>query len=125
MAYQGHEGSPIGWNDMAIKDSLLEMIDRFHRKLEGDEKMRAELSGIVRKVNLDLGNEKFSFVLDNGRVHSFSEELLDSPDILVMTDTQTLEGLISRRIKPMKALALRKLRLKGDFEDLLRFRKFF
>jgi len=42
-----------------------------------------------------------------------------------MTDPQTLEGLISGKIRPMKALALRKLKLKGDFEDLLRFRKFF
>jgi len=110
---------------MNIKDSIQQMIDKFHSKVENDGKMREELSGVVKKVNLDLGSERYSFILDNGRVHSFQEELLNDADVSVMTDPQTLEGLVSGKIRPMKALALRKLKLKGDFEDLLRFRKFF
>jgi putative sterol carrier protein len=110
---------------MDIKDSIQRMIDRFHTRIENDDKLKAELNGIVKRVNLDLGNEKYSFVLDNGNVNSFQDGLLENPDILVMTDPVTLEGLITRKIKPMKALALRKLRLKGDFEDLLKFRKLF
>ncbi len=110
---------------MAIEDSIQQMIDKFHTKLESDDRMREELSGISKRVNLDLGNERFSFILENGRVHSFRKGLLDNADILVMTDSRTLEGLISKKIRPMKALALRKLKVKGEIEDLMRFRKFF
>lgn len=110
---------------MVVKDSIQQMIDKFHSKIEKDEKMREELSGIIKKVNIDLESEKYSFVLENGRIHSFQEGLLDDEDIKLISDPGTMEGLISGKIKPMKALALRKLRAKGDVEDLLRFRKFF
>ena len=109
---------------MVVRDSIQQMINKFHSRIETDEKMRAELSGIVKKVNIDLGSETYSFVLEEGRVHSFQDGLLDDADIKLISDPETMEGLISRRIKPMKALALRKLRVKGDIEDLMRFRKF-
>jgi putative sterol carrier protein len=110
---------------MVVKESIQQMIDKFHSRVEKDEKMREELSGILKKVNIDLGSEKYSFILDDGRIHSFQDGLLDDVDIKFISDPETMEGLISRKIKPMKALALRKLRVKGDIEDLMRFRKFF
>ena len=110
---------------MTVKESIQQMIDKFHSRIEKDEKLRAELSGVVKRVNIDLGSENYSFILEDGRVHSFGEGLLDNADIKLITDPGTLEGVISGKIKPMRALALRKLRVKGDIEDLMRFRKFF
>lgn len=110
---------------MAVRDSIQEMIDKFNSRVENDEKLKKELYGITRRVNIDLGTESYSFVLEGGRVHSFDDGMVQDADILLLSDVDTMEGLISRKIKPMKALALRKLKVKGDIEDLMRLRKLF
>ena len=110
---------------MTIEEAIHGMIDGFHSKAENDPKLREELAGITKKVNLDLGSEKYSFILEDARIHSLSDGLFDEADVTILSDPETIQGLISRRIKPMKALALRKLRVKGDIQDLMRFRKLF
>lgn len=110
---------------MAVKDSIQQMIDKFNSRVENDEKLKRELSGIMRRVNIDLRTESYSFVLEEGRIHSFDDGMVDDADILLTSDKDTMEGLISGKIKPMKALALRKLKIKGEIEDLMRFRKLF
>jgi len=110
---------------MSIKQSIQELIDRFNVKVDEDEGLRHELKGLRKRVQIDLCQEKYYFVLDDCKVHSFSEGSIDSPDVVIVSDPATMEGLISRRIRPMKALAMRKLKLRGDIEDLIKLRKFF
>lgn len=110
---------------MTLKQEIQEMIDRFHERVENDPELRREVAEIEKTVTIDLGEEIYSFVLENGRVHSFEEEGIEGSDIRVTSDRGTLRGLLNGDIGPMKALALRKLRLKGDMGDLMKFRKFF
>lgn len=110
---------------MDIKEAIEGLIKRFNEKVEEDAGLRQELRGLEKKVQIDLGDLKYYFVLEDCRIHSFSEGTIGSPDVTIISDPDTMEGLISRKIRPMKALALRRLRLKGDLEDLLKFRKFF
>ena len=109
-----------------MRDALEKLVTKFNHRAETDDKLRNDLAGIERKVMLDLGNRtQFHFVLKNAHVDGVNDGPVDSPDIMIITDEGTLESLIKREIGPMKAIALRKLKVKASIEDMLRLRKFF
>ena len=110
---------------MTIEPKLQELIKRFNDKVESDEKIRGELKGVDRKVLIDLESETYNFHLHDERVNDFKAGRIDDPDITMLSDPETMDGLISGKIKPMKALALRKLKLKGSIDDMLRLRNLF
>ena len=110
---------------MTLKESMETLVDKFNDRIQEDPKLHGELQGITKRVHMDLGSVSYSFVLEDCRVDGVIEGAIDSPDIVVESDPNTIEGLISKRIRPMKAFALRKVKLHGDFDDLMRFRKMF
>ena len=110
---------------MTLEPQLQELIAKFNDKIANDEKLRGELKGVDRKVLIDLESEKYSFHLFDAKVNDFKPGAIADPDITIQSDPETMEGLISGKTKPMKALALRKLRLKGSIDDMLRLRSLF
>jgi len=109
-----------------VRDALEKLMTKFNQRAETDDKLRNDLAGIERKVMLDLGNgTQFNFLLKDAHVDGINDGPVDSPDIMIITDQGTLESLIKREIGPMKAIALRKLKVKASIEDMLRLRKFF
>jgi putative sterol carrier protein len=110
---------------MTIEPQLQDLVKKFNEKVEKDDKIRSELKGVDRKVLIDLDSEKYSFHLREEKVNDFKPGEIADPDITIISDPETMEGLISGKIKPMKALALRKLRLKGSIDDMLRLRNLF
>lgn len=110
---------------MTIEPKLKELIAKFNEKIATDEKLRNELKGVDRKVLIDLESEKYNFHLHDEKVNDFQPGEIADPDITILSDPETMEGLISGKTKPMKALALRKLRIKGNIDDMLRLRNLF
>lgn len=109
-----------------MKEILEKVVTKFNDRAKADEKLRAELAGIERKVMLDLGEgTQFNFILKDAHVDGVNDGPVESPDITITTDKDTLEALLKRDIGPMKAIALRRLRVKASIEDVLRLRKFF
>jgi putative sterol carrier protein len=51
--------------------------------------------------------------------------MVENPDITITSDPKTVEDLINGKMKPMKAWALKKIKIKGSLEDVMRLRKFF
>ena len=110
---------------MPVKDLLEETIAKFNAKVEKDENLQKELECVKKKANIDLGTERYSFELSCNKIHSLKEELVADPDITITSDPKTVEDLFSGKLKPMKAWALKKIKIKGSMEDVLRLRKFF
>lgn len=110
---------------MTVEPQIQDLINKFNNKVEKDEKLRNELKGVDRKVLIDLESEKYNFRLHDEKVDGFAVGEITDPDITILSDPATMEGLISGKIKPMKAVALRKLRLKGNIDDMLRLRNLF
>lgn len=110
---------------MTLEAQLQELIAKFNDKIAQDEKLRGELKGVDKKVFIDLESERYNFHLFDGKVNDFKAGEVADPDITIQSDPETMEGLISGKTKPMKALALRKLRLKGNIDDMLRLRNLF
>jgi len=110
---------------MTVRPIFEEIIQTFEAKVAKDENLQKELEGIDKKVNVDLGTETYSFVLADKKVLDFKEGLLPSADITITSDPQTVTDLYSGKMKIMKAWALKKVRIKGSIEDVLKLRKFF
>jgi putative sterol carrier protein len=110
---------------MPVKDLLEETIAKFNAKVEKDENLQKELECIKKKANIDLCTENYSFELSCNKIHSLKEGMFPDPDITITSDPKTVEDLIKGNLKPMKAWALKKIKIKGSLEDVMRLRKFF
>ena len=110
---------------MTMQPRIQEMIDKFHRKMEKDEKTREELMPLVKTLNLDLGEETYSMKLENAQIVEFKEGMLETSDIYLKTTPEHLDALIEGTLRPMKAYVTKKIILKGKMEDLMYLRKFF
>ena len=109
-----------------MRELLEGLIAQFNGRVRSDPKLAQELEGLERTVALQLADGRaFHFTLKDGRI----DKLLDGParkqDITIQSDEATIVSLIRRKIGPFKAMFSGKLKLKGDIEDLARFRKFF
>ncbi len=109
-----------------MREEIEGQIARFNARVQEDAKLRGELQGIEKTVLLDLKDgTKYHFVLRDTRIDGLRDGPIENPDITIFADAATIRGLISRELGPMKAYATGRLRIKGELEDLLRFRKFF
>ncbi len=109
-----------------MREELEALVARFNAKASADPRIRAELEGVVRTVVLDLKDgTKFHFVLKDAHVDAILDGGVETPDVTIISDSATVRGLLAGEIGPFKAYATGKLKVKGDIEDLLRFRKFF
>ena len=109
-----------------MREALEALVARFNAKAAEDPRLRAELEGIVRTVVLDLKDGmKFHFTLKDAHVDGILDGGAEKPDVTIISDSATVKGLLAGEIGPFKAYATGKLKVKGDIEDLLRFRKFF
>jgi putative sterol carrier protein len=112
-------------NTMSMKETFESLIAKFNGKVESDPKLAHELDGITKKVNIDLKSEHYSFMLKDARAQAFADGHLDDADVTIISDPETVQGLLDRRIRPMKAFALKKVRIKGSIEDVMHLRKLF
>ena len=109
-----------------MREELEALVARFNAKVETDPRLREELQGLTRTVVLDLKDgSQFHFVLKDAHVDGVRDGGAEKPDLVIISDKETLSGLLAGKIGPFKAYATGKLRVKGDIEDLMRFRKFF
>lgn len=108
-----------------MEEMLQGLIDRFNEKARNDVRLKDEISGMDRTIQIEAGEEKFHFRLRDGRIYDLSRGAAANPDVLVAADRATMLGLLRREIPPMKALATGRLRIKASLEDMLRLRKLF
>ena len=110
---------------MTMHDTIQEMIDKFHRKMENDEKVRAEVEPIYKRLNIDLGTESYSMILDHGEIKEFKDELLEESDITLISTPEYMQALIDGTLRPMKAYITGRIKIKGKLEDVMHLRKLF
>lgn len=104
---------------------LQDVIDRFNDRVAKDPELNKELVCIKKKVQLDLGCEQYYFFLECSRVEKLHEGTVPDPDITLISDPDTVIKLFKGEMKIMKAWALKKVKVKGSIDDVLRLRKFF
>ena len=110
---------------MTMRPTIEEMIDKFHRKMENDEKVRAEVEPVHKTVNINLGTEFYSMLLDKAEIKDFKEELTDGADITLITTPEHLQALIDGELRPMRAYLTGKIKVKGKLQDVMHLKKLF
>jgi len=110
---------------MSARPAIEKLVARFNDRAARDAELNKELQCINRRVQVDLGTEKYYFTLANCKVDTLHDGVMpDKPDITLISDPDTIQKVIDGEMRAMKAFALKKVRVKGSIEDLLRFRRF-
>jgi putative sterol carrier protein len=108
-----------------VEEVLKEWLEKAKKKMEEDEKMREDIKDFDGVFLLDVTDgESYHVTINKGEVGELIKGEVDSPRLSVTSDTETLTALMSGEMSPMKAFALRKIKLNGSFEDIIRLRKF-
>ena len=106
-----------------MMELLNDAIRRFNERAESDPKVQSELAGITRKIQLKLEDETYNITFENMRMGTLETGEIDEPDISIVSERETVTGILKGEIGPMKAWAMKNIKIKSPIEDLLRFRK--
>jgi len=109
-----------------LEELLRNAIRKFNDKAREDEKLKKDLEGVERRIQVEIeGGKRYHFILRNQQISDLGEGEIDSPNVRIVSDEATLTGLLKGEISPMKALATKKVRIKASLEDLFRLRRLF
>jgi putative sterol carrier protein len=107
-----------------MREILMNAIERFNEKCREDEKLRNELKDVNRKVQIEIDDKKYHFALQREGIKGFGEGNTENPDITIISDKETMNGLMKKEISPFKAYATGKIKIKGSLMDLLKLKEF-
>ena len=109
-----------------MKELLEGLVAVFNERARTDPKVAEELEGFERTVSVELADGRaYHFTVKDKHIDGIRDGPAKDAGITIESDEATIVGLAKREIGPFKALFSGKLKLKGDVEDLVRFRKFF
>jgi putative sterol carrier protein len=108
-----------------LEEILNEWLRKAKNKKETDEKMNEDLKDFDGVFQLDITDGDSYYVeLSKGDVGDLIKGKADNPRLTVTSDSATIKALMTGEMGAMKAFALRKIKLNGSFEDIIRLRKF-
>jgi putative sterol carrier protein len=108
-----------------MEEILNEWLVKIKKNMEEDEKLKSEIKGFDGIFQLDITDgESYYVTIKEGEVGDLEKGKAEKPRLTVTSDTETLKAVMSQEMSPMKAFAMRKIRLNGSFEDIIRLRKF-
>ncbi len=113
--------------DKDLEGHLLKAMGEFNQRVAADPNLADHLAGKERLVRLDLGGGLlYHFRLVDNQLTALQRgDATGSQTITVLSDSRTLTALLTRELKPIKAYATGKLKIKGDLGDLLMLKKIF
>ena len=110
---------------MSVEPKILRMIEKFEHRVERDEHAREKVMPVDKTVNIDLGEEKYSFRVKDAAIHDYKTELLESADVTVITTPEYLTQLVDGDLRPMKAYVTKRVQIKGKIQDILHLKSLF
>lgn len=110
---------------MTAEEDIQKMIGKFERRMAKDEEAREKVREVKKSINIDLGEEHYSFRVEDSAVHDFKNEALETADITLITTPENLHLLVEGELRPMRAYVTRKIVIKGKIEDILHLKSLF
>lgn len=108
-----------------MEEVLKEWLEKAKKKMEEDEKIKEEIKDFDGAFQLVVTDgDSYYVIIKNGDVGELKKGKADNVRLSVTADTETIKALMGGEMSPMKAFALRKIKINGSFEDILRLRKF-
>lgn len=107
-------------------DVLKEMAVNVNQKIETDDKVKEMAEAKDRTILLKFSDEQ-EYILEvkGGKVLEPKEGTMDNATIVVITDTKTFEKLIQKKLNPLMAYAMKKIKVIGPMDDIMILKDFF
>lgn len=106
-----------------MMDFLEDMVNKFNQKVDESEKMFEKLKDVSRTIQIELDQTVFYHMrMVNGKIIEILPEELkepELPDLRIISDKVTFHGIMNKTVKPLKAYALNKIKVKGALKDRL------
>jgi putative sterol carrier protein len=103
---------------------IVPYLERIRARFEQPETKTA-FAGFARTIQFVFTDLRRNFVLSiagDGNA-TLAEETIPQSDITVTTSSDTLAGILDRKVNPELAFITRKLKATGRMEDLLKLQK--
>ncbi|MDY6985591.1 MAG: SCP2 sterol-binding domain-containing protein [Candidatus Thermoplasmatota archaeon] len=84
-------------------------------------KNNADLKGFDRVVLLKIGEDELCFNVENSDVKRIESE---EPDIVIEMSSETFRALANGELSPLRAYALKKVKVKASLKDIMLLKKF-
>ncbi len=99
-------------------------LQKFVEKFDNPD-VQAALKGFTKTLQFDFTDtgEKWLVSIEDGSKATLTAEALEKPDMTIKTTTDTMAGIIEKRINPQNAYMQRKIQIKGSMDDLFRLQK--
>lgn len=108
-----------------MEEVLQEWLAKAKKRIEDDEKLREELKDYDGIFQLDITDSDCYYVeIKAGEVGDLTKGVADNARLTVTSDVETMKAIMSGEMGAMKAFALKKIKLRGSFEDIIKLRKF-
>jgi putative sterol carrier protein len=109
-----------------MMDTLIEMSRKVNQKIETEESVRKMAEEKDRTIVLHFTDEK-DYILEvkDGKVLEPREGTIEDPTLLVITDTSTMKKIIDKKLNPLMAYAMKKIKVKGPMDEVLLLKDFF
>ena len=107
-------------------DTLVSMSKEVNRKIKHDPKVREMAEEKDRIIVLHFSDDD-DYILEvkDGKMLEPRVGTVEDPTLLVMTDTGTMKKIIEKKLNPLMAYAMKKIKVKGPMEEVLVLKDFF
>ena len=104
-------------------DLLEDMVNKYNQKVDESEKLFEKLKEVTRTIQVELDDTVFYHMrMVGGKIVEIVPEAIkepEFPDLRILSDVATFEGILNKTVKPLKAYALKKIKIKGALKDRL------
>lgn len=110
---------------MTVEPMIKRMFEKFEHRIAKDENAREKVLPVDKTVNVDLGEEHYSFHVKDASIQDYRTELLENADITITTTPEYLTQLVEGDLRPMKAYVTKRVQIKGKIQDILHLKSLF
>ncbi len=108
-------------------DMLKEIAKTVNSKIEVDPDAKELMEAKDRTIALIFTDIDKSYILSvkEGRMEEPYEGTIGSPTLTVTTDRDTMTALIEKKLNPLMAYAMRKIKVDGPIDEVMILKDFF
>jgi putative sterol carrier protein len=107
-------------------EQLKKMAINVNQKIETDPKVREMAEAKDRTILLKITDEgEYILELKDGKVLEPIEGTMDDATIVVKTDRATFDKLVQKKLNPLMAYAMKKIKVIGPMDDVMILKDFF
>ncbi|MGA1792694.1 MAG: SCP2 sterol-binding domain-containing protein [Thermoplasmatota archaeon] len=107
-------------------DVLNNMVENVNKKIDTDPKIREIAEAKDRTLLLKFTDDKeYIIEIKDGRVLKAIEGTMDNATVVVKTDVATFQKMLDRKLNPLMAYAMKKIKVIGPMDDIMILKDFF